>query len=50
MKPVHLLIDILSYQSTKHMSRLVTMVDESGREKNVFTYSVDCDNVKEISR
>ena len=32
------------------MSGQVTMVDESGREKNVFTYSVDCDNEKEISR
>jgi hypothetical protein len=44
------LFRILTFQSTKHMSGLVTMLDESGLEKNVFTYSVDCDNVKEISR
>jgi hypothetical protein len=34
------LIDILSYQRPRYMSGLVTMVDESGREKNVFTHTV----------
>ena len=45
---INALIDILSYQRPKFNSGLVTVIDESGNEKNIFTYSVDCENVEVI--
>jgi len=45
---INALIDILSYQRPKYNSGLVTVIDESGDEKNIFTYSVGCENVEVI--
>ncbi len=45
---INALIDVLSYQRPKYYSGLVTVIDESGDEKNIFTYSVGCENVEVI--
>jgi len=45
---INALIDVLSYQRPKFNSGLVTVVDESGHKKNIFTYSVGCENVEVI--